>query len=159
MSGISLGGFLRSIFDISSSLSLGFAKESGNGRERQPQKAAGKLARRRIVTPRRGCTGSFFLAIHLVGSAPFVLVSYEAPCVFTVLGASSGVTFTVETEQERDGRWIAEIPQIPGAMSYGKTRDEAVARVEALGLRVLAERIEQGESSPEISQVFTVAAA
>ena len=69
------------------------------------------------------------------------------------------MTFTVETEQERDGRWIAEIPQIPGAMSYGKTRDEAVARVEALGLRVLAERIEQGESSPEISQVFTVAAA
>lgn len=69
------------------------------------------------------------------------------------------MTFTVETEQESDGRWIAEISQIPGAMSYGATRDEAVARVEALGLRVLAERIEQGESSPEISQVFTVAAA
>ena len=69
------------------------------------------------------------------------------------------MTFTVETEQESDGRWIAEIPQIPGAMSYGTTRDEAVARVEALGLRVLAERIEQGEISPEISQVFTVAAA
>ena len=69
------------------------------------------------------------------------------------------VTFTVETEQEADGRWIAEIPQIPGAMSYGSTREEAVARVEALGLHVLAERIEQGESSPEIQQVFTVAAA
>jgi predicted RNase H-like HicB family nuclease len=69
------------------------------------------------------------------------------------------MTFTVETEQESDGRWIAEIPQIPGAMSYGKTRDEAIARVEALGLRVLAERIEQGEISPEIEQVFTVAAA
>ena len=69
------------------------------------------------------------------------------------------MTFTVETEQESDGRWLAEIPQIPGAMSYGKTREEAVARVEALGLRVLAERIEQGESSPEIEQVFTVAAA
>jgi predicted RNase H-like HicB family nuclease len=69
------------------------------------------------------------------------------------------VTFTVETEPEADGRWIAEIPQIPGAMSHGGTRDEAVARVEALGLRVLAERIDQGESSPEIQQVFTVAAA
>jgi predicted RNase H-like HicB family nuclease len=69
------------------------------------------------------------------------------------------VTFTVETEEEADGRWIAEIPQIPGAMSYGHTRDEAIARVEALGLRVLAERIEKGESSPEIQQVFTVAAA
>jgi predicted RNase H-like HicB family nuclease len=53
------------------------------------------------------------------------------------------VTFTVETEQETDGRWIAEIAQIPGAMAYGATRDEAIARVEALGLRVLAERIEQ----------------
>ncbi len=69
------------------------------------------------------------------------------------------MSFTVETEQESDGRWIAEIPQIPGAMSYGSTHAEAVARAEALGLRVLAERIEQGESSPEIEQVFTVAAA
>jgi predicted RNase H-like HicB family nuclease len=69
------------------------------------------------------------------------------------------VTFTVEVERETDGRWIAEIPQIPGAMSYGASRDEAIARVEALGLRVLAERIEQGESSPEIQQVFSVAAA
>lgn len=48
---------------------------------------------------------------------------------------------TVETEQESDGRWTAEIPQIPGAVSYGGTRDEAISRVEGLGLRVLAERI------------------
>jgi predicted RNase H-like HicB family nuclease len=67
------------------------------------------------------------------------------------------VKFTVEIEQETDGRWIAEIPQIPGAMAYGASRNEAVARVEALGLRVLAERIEQGESSPEIEQVFSAA--
>jgi predicted RNase H-like HicB family nuclease len=68
------------------------------------------------------------------------------------------MTFTVETEQETDGRWIAEIAQIPGALAYGSTRDEAIARVEALSLRVLAERIEQGETSPEIEKVFTVAA-
>jgi len=49
------------------------------------------------------------------------------------------VTATVETEEEADGRWIAEIPQIPGAMSYGDTRDEAIARVQALRLRVLAD--------------------
>lgn len=49
------------------------------------------------------------------------------------------MTFTVETEEEADGRWIAEIPQIPGAMLYGNTRDEAIARVEALGWRVLAD--------------------
>ena len=65
----------------------------------------------------------------------------------------------VETEQENDGRWIAEIPQIPGAMAYGATQAEAVTRVQALGLRVLAERIEPGESSPEIQQVFTITAA
>ncbi len=69
------------------------------------------------------------------------------------------VKFTVETEQETDGRWIAEVPQIPGALAYGTSRQEAVARVEALGLRVLAERIERGESSPEIDQVFSVATA
>lgn len=68
------------------------------------------------------------------------------------------VTFTVKTEQETDGRWIAEISQIPGALAYGSTRNEAVARVEALGLRALAERIEQGETSPEIEEVFKVAA-
>ena len=67
--------------------------------------------------------------------------------------------FAVEIEQEVDGRWIAEIPQIPGAMAYGSTREEAIARAEALGLRVLAERIEHGESSPEIEQVFSVGAA
>jgi predicted RNase H-like HicB family nuclease len=49
------------------------------------------------------------------------------------------MTFTVETEQENDGRWIAEIPQIPGVLAYGATRQEAIARVEALTLRVLAD--------------------
>ena len=67
--------------------------------------------------------------------------------------------FAVETEKEKDGRWIAEIPQIPGAMAYGRTRAEAVSRVEALALRVLAERIEHGETSPVIDKVFSVAAA
>ena len=69
------------------------------------------------------------------------------------------MTFAVEIEQETDGRWIAEIPQIPGTMVYGRTRAEAVSRVEALALRVLAERIEHGETSPVIEKVFSVAAA
>ena len=50
------------------------------------------------------------------------------------------MTLAIEIEQEKDGRWIAEIRQIPGAMVYGRTREEAVSRVEALALRVLAER-------------------
>jgi predicted RNase H-like HicB family nuclease len=51
----------------------------------------------------------------------------------------------IETEQETDGRWIAEIIELPGAMKYGRTREEAVAQAEALALRVMAERIEHGE--------------
>ncbi len=52
-------------------------------------------------------------------------------------------TFTIETEQEIDGRWIAEVTDIPGALVYGSTTDEAIAKVQALALRVLAERLEQ----------------
>lgn len=61
--------------------------------------------------------------------------------------------FAIEIEKEKE-RWIAEIPQIPGAMAYGRTRAQAVSRVEALALRVLAERIEHGETSPLIQQVL-----
>ena len=57
--------------------------------------------------------------------------------------------FTVEIEQQVDGRWIAEVAEIPGAMKYGSTKDEAIAHVEALALRVLAERLENGEQLAE----------
>lgn len=67
------------------------------------------------------------------------------------------MNFTIEVEQEADGRWIAEIAQIPGAMAYGKTRNEAVAHVEALALRVLAERLDQGETTPEVEHLFSLA--
>lgn len=62
----------------------------------------------------------------------------------------------VEVEQEQDGRWIAEIPTIPGAMAYGVTKAEAVARVEALVLRILADKVEHGEDAPELDRVFSV---
>ena len=55
---------------------------------------------------------------------------------------------TIETEQETDGRWIAEVPQIPGALAYGASEIEAMAKVEALALRVIADRLEQGEEGP-----------
>ena len=48
---------------------------------------------------------------------------------------------TIETEREVDGRWIAEVPELAGVMAYGGTRDEAIAHVEVLALRVLAENI------------------
>lgn len=53
----------------------------------------------------------------------------------------------IELEQETDGRWIAEVPEIPGVLVYGATTDEAIANAQALALRVLAERIEHGESA------------
>lgn len=64
----------------------------------------------------------------------------------------------VEVEMEDDGRWIAEVPEVPGAMVYGATREEAILRVEALILRILADRLENGEAAPELEKVFTVAA-
>ncbi|MDQ3582131.1 MAG: type II toxin-antitoxin system HicB family antitoxin [Pseudomonadota bacterium] len=53
--------------------------------------------------------------------------------------------FTVETEREEDGRWIAEVSGIPGALRYGQSREERIAQAEALALRVIADRIEHGE--------------
>ena len=66
--------------------------------------------------------------------------------------------YTVDTEQEADGRWIAEIPELPGAMQYGKSREEAIAHVEALALRVIAERIEHGEQPLEPIHITFAAA-
>ncbi len=66
--------------------------------------------------------------------------------------------FTVELEQETDGRWIAEVPELPGTMCYGATREEAMAKVQALALRVIADRLEHRESAPElVSVVFSAA--
>jgi predicted RNase H-like HicB family nuclease len=64
--------------------------------------------------------------------------------------------FTVDVELEEDGRWIGEVPQLPGVMVYGSNRDEAVARAKALAFRVLADRLEHGEDIPEIHGVFAV---
>ncbi len=59
------------------------------------------------------------------------------------------MSLRVELEQEEDGRWIAEIDDLPGVMAYGQTQQEAIANVKALALRVLADRIEHGELVPE----------
>jgi len=63
----------------------------------------------------------------------------------------------IEVEQETDGRFIAEIPELPGVMVYGTSREEAVAKVEALALRTLADRIEQGDAVPELPLIFSPA--
>ncbi len=60
---------------------------------------------------------------------------------------------TVEIAREDDGRWIAEVPDLLGVLAYGASRDEAMARVEALALRVLADRLEHGEAGPDLVSV------
>jgi len=56
-------------------------------------------------------------------------------------------TFTIQHEREEDGRWIAEVPELPGVLAYGATADEAMAKAEALALRVLAERLKSKRQS------------
>ena len=64
----------------------------------------------------------------------------------------------VEIEREDDGRWLAEITQLPGVMAYGKTQDEAKARAQALALRVIADRLEHGEEDPDLQDISFAAA-
>ena len=63
---------------------------------------------------------------------------------------------TVEVEQEVDGRWIAEVPELSGVLAYGQSRQEAIARAEALALREIADRLDHGEAVPDLGRVFSV---
>ncbi len=66
--------------------------------------------------------------------------------------------YSIETEEEADGRWIAEVPELPGVLAYGESRAEAVRKAQALSLHVLAERLEHGEQLPQIENVFSIVA-
>jgi predicted RNase H-like HicB family nuclease len=68
------------------------------------------------------------------------------------------MTLTIEVEQETDGRWLAEVPTLAGVMTYGVIQTDAIARIQALALRVLAERLEHGEAVPEFLTVTFQAA-
>ena len=68
------------------------------------------------------------------------------------------MTYSIEIDRETDGRWIAEVPDLPGVLAYGATRMEATARVQALVLRVVADRLEHGELSPEFATITFAAA-
>lgn len=67
--------------------------------------------------------------------------------------------FHLECEREEDGRWIAEVPQLPGALAYGTSANEAMAKAEVLALRVLAEQLEHGETLPIDISISIPAAA
>ena len=64
----------------------------------------------------------------------------------------------IELDREKDGRWLSEIPELPGVKAYGNSQKEALTLVKALALRVMADRLEHGETIPELVDVFSVAA-
>ncbi len=68
------------------------------------------------------------------------------------------MTFTVEIEREDDGRWIAEVLELPGVLTYGQSPEEAKAKVQALALRVVADRLEHGEAGPDLLSISFAAA-
>jgi predicted RNase H-like HicB family nuclease len=68
------------------------------------------------------------------------------------------VILTVDVEQETDGRWIAEITELPGVLAYGRTAQDARAKAQALALRVLADRLEHGEAGPDLTTISFAAA-
>ncbi len=65
------------------------------------------------------------------------------------------MSLKMEVDREDDGRWIAEVPELPGVMAYGQGRQEAVDQAQALALRVLADRLEHGEPVPDLAQLFS----
>jgi predicted RNase H-like HicB family nuclease len=86
---------------------------------------------------------------HLAGTdLPGYHVSYR----------DTAMRFNVEIEQEEDGRWIAEVVELPGALAYGQTSQEATAKVQALALRVVADRLEHGEAGPDLLSITFAAA-
>jgi len=62
--------------------------------------------------------------------------------------------FKIDTEQETDNRWIAEIEELPGALVYGESQSDAIAKVEVLALRILADRVEHGETPEQLNLLF-----
>jgi len=66
--------------------------------------------------------------------------------------------FRIELEREQDGRWIAEVLELPGAMAYGPTKEEAEARAKALALRAVADRLEHGEAGSDLADIVFRAA-
>ena len=66
--------------------------------------------------------------------------------------------YTIEHEREDDGRWLAEVPELPGALAYGATANEAMANAEILALRVIAERLEHNEAGPQPISIAITAA-
>lgn len=68
------------------------------------------------------------------------------------------MNLAIELEQETDERWIAEVTDLPGVLVYGSTRDDAISKAKALALRVIADRLDRGEATPNLTTISFVAA-
>jgi predicted RNase H-like HicB family nuclease len=77
--------------------------------------------------------------------------------IMNLIERQAVMNFTVEYEQEDDGRWLAEVIELPGVMVYGEDADDAVAHAQALALRVVADRLENGEAIPTLMFSFSMA--
>jgi predicted RNase H-like HicB family nuclease len=73
------------------------------------------------------------------------------------MGYPPRMTFSVQVERETDGRWIAEVAELPGVLVYGDTEEQVQAKAQALALRVLADRLDHGEAVPFESVLFSAA--
>ncbi len=80
----------------------------------------------------------------------------EVEDVISYLGSGIcySISMKVEFEKEADGRWIAEVPKLPGVMAYGKTKQEAQRKVYAVALRTLADTVERGATPATVSRMF-----
>ena len=67
---------------------------------------------------------------------------------YSGISRALNMNFTLECEQEVDGRWIAEVPELPEVLAYGSTSSDAMSKAEVLALRVIADQLENGESEP-----------
>lgn len=95
----------------------------------------------------------------LVGTIDHSIVARRRPPnrPHNELGYAEGVNLTIDLDREEDGRWIAEALELPGVMSYGKTREEAISNAERLAIEVIADRITHGElPSSALSVSFTI---
>jgi predicted RNase H-like HicB family nuclease len=99
--------------------------------------------------PEAEAEGPWRQRVNLRRGAPLAAMRLRGDGEPGILGPMERAGFRVELEREDDGRWIADVLDVPGVLAYGDTREEALDRAAALLIRVLAERLEHGELGPE----------
>jgi predicted RNase H-like HicB family nuclease len=91
---------------------------------------------------------------HVLNRGPAAVRSGPALVVYLWSGRHRLlIAFKVEIEQEDDGRWLAEVVDLPGVLAYGDTQQAALAKVQALALRVIAEQLDHGETAPDLLSI------